>query len=456
MKIVNMHTFFSDDLSIGNKIHVLGCGVTGVSVLKFLANKGYEIFIHDEADIPKSISICKEYVSSENMRFGSNCYQGIDEADTIIISPGISVKQEDVARATKSGVQVIGDVDLFMRLNKKPVVLVSGSNGKSTVSALLGEVLNENGINAAVCGNYGVPVLDALEENYECYVIEISSFQLETTPNIHSYASVLLNVSEDHMDRYESFNEYYLTKLNVYKNTEHKIINLDEDYCDDITLSKGDVRISTKIKNSELTVTAEKNKISIYSGDVYIANEDDFKLIGKHNIFNITVVIAIARLFNIPDKNILSAISKFPGLEHRTEYVANILGVTWINDSKATNVGATIAAITGISAKIILILGGVAKDASFTALCQSFEDKVKQVIVFGKDKKKIINDIKDCISYEIANDIEDVVNRAKAKARVGDVVLFSPACASFDMFDNYQHRGNVFKDIVRSERTDYA
>lgn len=450
MKNTYMHSK-NDDLDIGNNIHVLGCGATGISVIKFLTEKGYTVFAHDESDIPKDFSLCKELVPEENLRLGKKCYQDIDSADTLIVSPGFSLKQEFIKKAIDSGVEVIGDIDLFMRLNQKPIILITGSNGKSTVSALLGEVLNRTGNSAVVCGNYGLPVLDALATNADYYIVEISSFQLETTPNIHSTASVVLNISEDHMDRYDSFDEYYQTKLHVYKNTKHKIINLDEKYAKEITCEKSDVTISMADRACNFCITTSDSESYITHNGIKIAQESDFKLIGKHNIFNIAVVLAIAEILGIEIKHALPVVKDFTGLEHRTEFVADINGVIWINDSKATNVGATIAAISGISSPIILILGGIAKDAKFTELCKYLNNKVKKVIVFGQDKKQIINDIRACVDFEEVDDINEVVKKAAELALRNDVVLFSPSCASFDMFDNYQHRGNVFKELVHME-----
>jgi UDP-N-acetylmuramoylalanine--D-glutamate ligase len=454
MKNTSMQSKY-DELDIGSNVHVLGCGVTGISVIRFLSDQGYDVIAHDESDIPKYFADCKKIISENNFRLGDKCYEGINSADTLIISPGISLKQNKVQQAIASGVKVIGDIDLFMRINNKPVVLVTGSNGKSTVSALLGEVLNRNGIRSVVCGNYGLPVLDALEDNADCYVIEISSFQLETTPNIHSTAAVVLNISEDHMDRYDSFNEYYHTKLHVYKNSKHKIINANEDYSKEISKENSDITISIG-READYRIIHTDLGFCINHNNRNIGCENGFKLIGTHNIFNISVVLALSNLLGVSEKDAVSVISEFPGLEHRTEFVANINDVTWINDSKATNVGATIAAIAGISKPVVLILGGLAKDANFDELCPHMENKVKKVIVFGKDKKRIIQGIENCIEYETANDMADVVKKAKKLSESGDVVLFSPSCASFDMFDNYQHRGEVFKEHVHMEVVDNA
>lgn len=450
MATLQTDTRFGDDLSLGKVVHVIGCGSTGRSVVEFLLPRGYQLVMHDEGENPKFYAECSKLLGADNVHVGDKAYSSLDTADTIVASPGISVKSDVLRSAQAQGIQIIGDVEIFMRLVTKPVILVTGSNGKSTVCALLGHVLSGNQIHSAVCGNFGLPVLDALSRDYDAYVVEISSFQIETTPNIHSRVAVLLNVSEDHMDRYDSYAEYVDTKLRVFEHAATSVINVSDAYSKQIT------KIDTKITIADSCDVPAEYQICVDDGmgiikhkGQTIARESDFRIVGLHNLFNIASVLAVCSEFEIAFEHILAAVQTFNGLEHRTEFVAEKNNVIWINDSKATNVGATVAAIKGITRPVVLILGGQSKGARFGELCQVLAGKVKAVIVFGEDAAIIREDIGHCSTLYMAKDLQDVVMQANEIAKSGDVVLLSPACASFDMFKNYQDRGQQFKQLVR-------
>ena len=374
-------------------------------------------------------------------------------ADQIVISPGVPVSNLEVQSALSNNIDVIGDVELFAREVTAPVIAITGSNGKTTVTTLVGEMARKAGINVAIGGNIGIPVLDLLKQNADLYVLELSSFQLETLFSLKPVAATVLNISADHMDRYEDVSAYAKVKQHIYDKTGVAIVNRDDEYVKAMSGQAG------KATGFTLHEPGENDfGLRVIDGDVWLCKgrheiiaESDLKIAGRHNTSNALAALALGEAAGIPMIAMLEALREFSGLPHRTQWVAEQNNVTWINDSKGTNVGATVAAIEGLNVenKLLLIAGGLAKDADFSSLKSAVEEKVRCLILLGRDANLIEKDLDDVATvYHVAT-MDEAVNLAADLAESGDSVLLSPACASFDMFDGYEQRGEVFMQAVR-------
>ena len=375
----------------------------------------------------------------------------IQDIDLIVISPGVSLKESYVQEALNRGITVVGDIEIFAQV-KSPsskVIGITGSNGKTTVTSLVGDLLKASKIPTIVGGNIGIPILNTLNQaTPDVYVLELSSYQLETTHSLILDSATILNISEDHMDRYSSIKEYAEAKCRIFNNAKKCILNRDDAY------------LKSKIKNDSITfgadsdkknygIKSDKNRNFIAKGNTKIISLDDIKLKGSYNIQNVMAALALCEPFNISEFVIAKVLSKFEAPPHRMEYIDSISGVDFYNDSKATNVGATIAAIQSMTKPIILIAGGDGKNQDFKPLLNILKDKVKNIILIGKDAeimRKIFSSEDFPVSIE--NNIQEAVIRSFKLANIGDVVLLSPACASTDMYKNYAHRGDIFKDSV--------
>jgi len=373
-------------------------------------------------------------------------------ASRIIVSPGVSMKEAVIHHAIEQGVDVIGDIELFAQQVKAPVVAVTGSNGKSTVVSLLGEMAKAANIKYMVGGNIGIPALDLLSDNVDLYILELSSFQLESLKSLKPVAAAVLNVSPDHMDRYDSYAEYIEAKQHIYQKCEMAVINRDDAQ---VRLMQAGHKSVTGFSLQEPVqgdygLREYNNETWLCKGDTKLIQQKALKLSGKHNTANALAALALGEAAGLPVVSMLTVLTIFTGLPHRTQFVAEKKNITWVNDSKGTNVGATIAAINGLHVKnkLLLIAGGIAKDADFTPLKQALKDKVRGVVLIGKDAVRIEQALQGVLSIWHAKDMPEAVSIAAAMAHPGDTVLLSPACASFDMFNGYEHRGEVFVKAV--------
>ena len=431
---------------------VFGLGVTGYSCVSYLVEQGFDVVVFDTRSNPPLLEkIYCEFPQVE-VYLGEIDDEVLEQVDQVIASPGISLKTPLLKSISDSGVEIIGDIQLFVSQAKAPIIAITGSNGKSTTTCLIAHMFEKAGRTIKMGGNIGVPVLDLLEQDVpDFYVLELSSFQLETTPDLKTEVAVVLNVSEDHMDRYESFDHYAQSKLVVYQQTKHQLLNLD-----DVWLKKHVSKEKNTIAFSSLSPESGDYGLRNVDGEEWIAFGDELifklsqmKLKGRHQQMNAVVAIAIGDIFQLPRKSMCEALVDFEGLAHRTQFVAEINGVTYINDSKGTNVGATFAAVSGMDDPVILIAGGESKGADFSGLIPVMQEKVKQVILFGRDAGLIEKAINGQIPVIRAVSLSAAVKQAEKIAESGDCVLLSPACASFDMFKNYQHRGEVFVEAVK-------
>lgn len=431
------------------KVAVVGLGQTGLSCYRWLKKQGVTARLIDTREhLPVAQSLLSEDPTLD-IRTGAlnpEMFVGIEQ---IVLSPGLSLKDPVISQCIAAGVEVVGDIELFARLVEAPVVAITGSNGKTTVTTLLGEMAKRAGKKVAVGGNIGVPVLDLLSQNdFELYVLELSSFQLETTSSLKPVAAVVLNVSEDHMDRYHHMEDYSEAKQLIYHNAKFCVVNRDDERVVRMPCS-GKV-VSFGLRD---VVDGQYGLLELY-GEIYLAkgkqallSVSELKLEGKHNWANALACLALGEKAGIDIDSMLDTLKEFSGLPHRVQRVAEQNGVLWINDSKATNVGACIAAVSGMSGPVVLIAGGEGKGQDFEPLREVFEKHVKALILIGRDAP-LIEKVAGTAHVVRAMDMESAVSVAYEIAESGDTVLLSPACASFDMFNNYQHRGDVFVEAV--------
>jgi UDP-N-acetylmuramoylalanine--D-glutamate ligase len=430
---------------------VVGLGKTGLSCARFLARRGLEVAVVDSRARPPGLEELRTEFPEMEIATGAFEDELMDAAEVLVVSPGISVKEPAIAAARDRGAQVVGDVELFARLAKAPVIAITGSNGKSTVTTLVGEMARAAGRKVGVGGNIGTPVLELLDGDYELYVLELSSFQLETTYSLQPQASVVLNVSPDHMDRYASEAEYAAAKRSIYRGEGVVVINEDDPVVLEMA-EPGRKVVGFTIEEAEDDLYGLRyadDQLWLAKGETRLIATEELKIPGKHNIANALAALALGEAAGLPMEAMLATLRSFPGLPHRTQWVAEVGGVNWYNDSKGTNVGATVAAIEGLEGWLVLIAGGDGKGADFTPLRPAVADKVREVILIGRDAPAIAAAVEGATEVRYAEDMDDAVRQAAAVAREGDSVLLSPACASFDMFKNYEQRGEVFMAAVR-------
>ena len=434
---------------------VVGLGLTGLSVVRHLHQLGESMVVVDSRDIPPALSEFKQTFNDIPLHTGKFDSKLFVNAQRIVVSPGVPLSDPALQQARDNGVEITGDIDLFAHEVDAPVVAITGSNGKSTVTTLLALMANRAGINAAAGGNIGLPVLDLLNDPKQLYVLELSSFQLEALYRLPMAAAVVLNVSPDHLDRYTDVNAYAMSKQVIYENASHAVINRDDDYVSKMLNHQQNAIGFTlnKPEASDFGLCEKDGEQYLCVGDEMLLSTADLKIRGQHNYANVLAALALGSSIGLPMTAMLDAVREFPGLEHRTQWVAEINGVNWFNDSKGTNVGATLAAIEGLPGKHVLIAGGQAKGADFLPLRNIAEQRLRAVVLIGEDAEKIAQVIDQVVPVKFADDMDDAVHLAAGFAQSGDNVLLSPACASFDMFQGFAHRGEVFMKAVEALRS---
>ncbi len=429
---------------------VVGLGKTGLSVVRYLHALGEPIIVVDSRDIPPGLSELKSQYDDVELYTGSFDVTLFLQARRIIVSPGVALAEPALVEARKNNIEIIGDIDLFAHEVKAPVVGITGSNGKSTVTTLLTCMAKRAGLKSVASGNIGTPVLDSLSDDIGLYVLELSSFQLETLHKLPMKAAVVLNISADHLDRYENLAAYAMCKQVIYENADVLVINKDDALAGGQLAGKPGVQLrftlSTPQENEFGLCGDQARKLCF--GEQQLIAVDDLMIKGKHNIQNALAALALGCAIDLPMDIMLDTLREFKGLKHRAQLVAEINGVSWINDSKATNVGAAVAAMTGLQGKHVLIAGGIAKGADFSELTDVVGKHCRAVVLLGKDADKIESVMPDDMAIKRVPDMPSAVNAAAALAQPGDNVLLAPACASFDMFDNFEQRGDAFIQAV--------
>ena len=431
---------------------IVGLGKTGLSVARHLSAQGVAFAVMDTRSTPPSSDTLAEEFPDAPQFFGGFNAEIMCAAKRLVVSPGIPLATPAIEKARSLGIEVVGDVELFARVAKAPIIGVTGSNGKTTVVTLLDQMAKRAGVNVATGGNIGMPALDLLKQaDAELYILELSSFQLETTFSLNCKAACILNITEDHLDRYSGRMDLYTeAKAKIYDHCEYKVVNRDDERV--VALAGKDNIISfgaAAPKAGEYGLTSVKDKVWLFKGKQPLLCTDELKVAGRHNEVNALAALAMAEIVGIPLSPCLEVLRAFTGLEHRTQWVAEYNGINWFNDSKGTNVGATVAAITGLSGKTVLLAGGQGKGADFTPLADVVHQYARAVVLFGEDAETIALSLKGDIPIVFARNMVDAVTQARDLAQIGDNVLLSPACASFDMFNNYEHRGQVFIETVK-------
>ena len=430
---------------------VVGLGVTGLSVVRYLRSLGERVVVVDSRDLPPGMTELKEKYPDVELHTGKFKPALFTSARRIVVSPGVPMSEPALKKAKEQGVEIAGDIDLFAHEVTAPVVGITGSNGKSTVTTLLTEMAKCAGIDVAIGGNIGTPVLEIVDDNYELYVLELSSFQLDTLQSLPMEVAVVLNISPDHMDRYDDLNSYVMSKHEIYRNAKTCVVNRDDELAGNQTFACAHtVGFTLKQPDNNDFGLCEYEGVSwLCRGTERLLNVDEIKIKGAHNIANVLAALALGTALTIPDRFMIEAIKNFSGLEHRTQWVMEKHGVNWFNDSKGTNVGASIAAIEGLPGKHVLIAGGDGKGADFSPLATVAAQHLRAAVLIGRDAEKIGAVLKGLVPVVYAADMEEAVIKAANLAQEGDNVLLSPACASFDMYRNFEHRGQVFMAAVR-------
>ncbi|VTT27906.1 UDP-N-acetylmuramoylalanine--D-glutamate ligase [Klebsiella pneumoniae] len=430
----------------GKKVVIIGLGLTGLSCVDFFVARGVTPRVMDTRVVPPGL----EKLPKEVERWlGSLNEDWLLAADLIVASPGMALAHPSLMAAADAGVEIVGDIELFCREAQAPIVAITGSNGKSTVTTLVGEMAKAAGWQVGVGGNIGLPALMLLDQPAQLYVLELSSFQLETTTSLRAAAATILNVTEDHMDRYPlGMQQYRAAKLRIYENAAVCVVNADDAMtmpvrgadtrCISFGADVGDYHLNHQQGSIWLRVKGEK-----------VLNTDEMHLVGKHNYTNALAALALADAVGLPRASSLKALTTFAGLPHRFQLVHERNGVRWINDSKATNVGSTEAALKGLQVKgtLHLLLGGDGKSADFSALAPYLQGERIRIWCFGRDGAELAE-----LRPEIAVQTEtlaEAVQQIKTALQPGDLVLLSPACASLDQFKNFEQRGDVFAQLAR-------
>ncbi|PJE80360.1 UDP-N-acetylmuramoylalanine--D-glutamate ligase [invertebrate metagenome] len=436
---------------------IVGLGKTGVSCARFLARQGLPFSVVDSRDNPPGIDVIRQNCPDAPLCLGQFSGEWLNHADELIVSPGVSLKEPAIAVALDQGVKAVGDIELFCRAIKDaPVIAITGSNGKSTVTTLVGKMAEASGLAVGVGGNIGTPVLDLLErEPCDLYVLELSSFQLETTYSLNAI-STILNISPDHMDRYTTMEEYHQAKQRIYRQCKGAVYN------------SGDLLTTPLLPNhiphcsfsaevpdiGQYGLTTSDGQAWLAKGNKRLLSTHDLPVCGQHNYLDALAALALGDLAGLDLDAMLEVLRNFRGLPHRCQWIGEFGGIRWFNDSKATNVGAASAAINGLGedivGKLILIAGGDGKHADFSELKEPVGRYVRHVILMGRDGSMIERALENSVPICYAIDLEDAVGKAKQLAVMNDAVLLSPASASFDMFRSFEERGEIFAHHVHN------
>lgn len=431
---------------LNKKICILGLGQTGRSCIDFLENKGAELFLMDS----------RKGLNPDHFPKNFPLYLGLDEKilaqmDLIVASPGVALSTPELQKALNKNIPVIGDIELFCQFADKPILAITGSNGKSTVTSLVAEMVKCSGLNVGMGGNIGIPALSLLDKGCDIYVLELSSFQLETTYSLKAQGATVLNISEDHLNRYRDLEDYRQAKLKIYQNAHLCIANSE----DPLTYKKSSAQIIEKTlhffgeeKGDYCIQTFENKRFLMAKGEKVLACED-LGITGRHNEMNALASIALAQSVNLPMEGIKKALKTFRGLDHRFQLACFKEGVRWINDSKATNVGSTLAALSGLSfdnGTLHLLLGGDGKEADFSPLLPYLNHSNIRCYCFGKDGKTLSELSNNAKLFETMFEAMAVIKKIVVN---GDTVLLSPACASLDQFKSFEERGEIFTQLAR-------
>ena len=436
---------------------IVGLGRTGLSCARYLHALGWKIAVTDTRAQPPELAGLHQLDPTIRVSAGGLDTRLLDEALCVVTSPGVSLEAPFFVEARRRGLEIVGDIELFARAVDAPVAGITGTNGKSTVTTLVGRMAARAGIKVRVGGNLGEPALDLLTsaradvEPTQLYVLELSSFQLEATSSLDLKTATVLNVTADHLDRYESVADYAIAKARIFARCDTAVINLDDPLV--VAMPRpGQRSLGFSLRASigaDYAVANRDGQWWLMRRDAALMPVSGMKIKGLHNAANALAALALGEALELPMPAMLAELAEFPGLPHRAQWVADVNGVTYINDSKGTNVGATIAAVSGMSGPLIIIAGGDGKNQDFAPLAEVFRSKVRHTILIGRDAAAVASALHGVTTTETCASLEEAVRAAARIAKPGDTVLLSPACASLDMFRDYTHRGAVFTQAVK-------
>ncbi|WP_166268520.1 UDP-N-acetylmuramoyl-L-alanine--D-glutamate ligase [Marinobacter caseinilyticus] len=432
---------------------VVGLGKTGLSCVRYLLAQGRDVAVADNRLSPpglQTLSAQWPEVPVHLGAFDADLFAGFNE---LVVSPGLSIKEPAIQAAVERGARVRGDIDLFSDAATAPIIAITGSNGKTTVTTLLGEMARAAGKRVAIGGNIGTPALDLLDQDAELYILELSSFQLETTQALGALAATVLNVSDDHMDRYPSKLAYFQAKQRIFNGAQNAIVNLDDPLS--TPMARDNLRFICfgrhRINPDTFSTRDDDGGTWVTYGFDNLIRDTELSLLGGHNLSNIMAALALGQAAGLPMAVMLDTARAFRGLPHRCEFVRTVAGVDYINDSKGTNVGATVAAIRSLAphnGKVVLIAGGDGKGADFSPLREPVAHHCRLVILIGRDAPLLAGTLGADVVTESVSSLAEAVALASEMSVPGDRVLLSPACASFDMFRSYEDRGEQFRQQV--------
>lgn len=436
---------------------IVGLGKTGISCARYLSSQGESFGVVDSREEPSQLQAFKTEFPNVPVECGELNAETLSSANRLLLSPGLSRHLPAIKTAEANGVEISGDVDLFCQKVTAPIIAITGSNAKSTVTTLMGDMARQAGINVVIGGNIGVPVLDLLSRPVaDLYVLELSSFQLETTQHLRASAATILNISEDHMDRYGDLPSYHRAKQRIYRGCRAAVFNA-EDLLTQPLIADDIKKTSFRLGTPDLGhygVRYDNGQPWLAKGLELLLPVAELKIPGQHNVANALAALALGEAVNLPMNAMLEGLKTFEGLPHRCQWTRTLNGVNYYNDSKGTNVGATVAAIDGFArqlsrdSRLILIAGGDSKGADFTDLFKPLKAHGRGLILIGRDREHIANALEGALPIYREESFEAAVLRSKELAKSGDVVLLSPACASFDMFSGFEDRGNQFMKLV--------
>lgn len=443
------------------RVVVLGLGHTGLSALRWLVAQGAKVIVADTRENPPNLQAVRKDMPNVEIILGDFDASLLQTAELMVISPGVALSTPAVQQAIGAGVPVVGDVELFaqFRSPNAKVIAITGSNGKTTVTTLVGEMCQSAGLKTIVAGNIGLPVLEALGMDVpDVYVLELSSFQLETTNSLIADVATVLNVTEDHMDRYPDLSTYAAAKAHIFYKAKHQVLNRDDAWS--MVMERPPLALTTYGLNDDADgfgIEVKNNEIWLCDSGKHLINAADLHIRGAHNVSNALAALALCRAIGLEYAPLLSTLYNFKGLPHRVEWVAEIDKVDYFDDSKGTNVGATCAAISGLPQKVVLIAGGDGKDQNFSPLVRPVKENARAVVLIGRDAyiiEKVL--LETAVPIYHAQDMQEAVAIAKRVAQTGDAVLLSPACASLDMYENYIKRAEAFVAAVKRLEVEVA
>ncbi|MEW6314095.1 MAG: UDP-N-acetylmuramoyl-L-alanine--D-glutamate ligase [Pseudomonadota bacterium] len=451
----------------GKNILVLGLGETGLSLARYLARHGARVRVADSRQVPPQLAALRAAVPQAEVATGAFRTATFTGIDMIAISPGVPLAEPLVQEALRRGVPVVGDVELFARELQRlhagsaapKVFAITGSNGKTTVTSMVGAMCRRAGLRTEVAGNISPAVLDALlrceDEGAlpQAWSLELSSFQLETTASLNPAAAVVLNLSEDHFDRYAGMDDYVAAKARIFQGEGVQVLNRDDARVMALALpgrSQVSFGLDAPARTGDWGLLRDGQAVWLALGQKRLLRADELQVHGLHNVANALAALALCRAAGLPLAPLLAALREFKGLPHRVELVAQVNGVSFYDDSKGTNVGATVAALNGMAQKVVLIAGGDGKGQDFSPLKPAVAEHARSVVLIGRDREKIACAIHGCgVPIQRAENMDEAVEICFRAAQAGDAVMLSPACASFDMFRNYEHRAQAFVAAVK-------